>query len=206
MTWTLSLVVKSTLVLAAAAAVARALGRSSAATRHALWSLALLSLLALPVLSAALPPLGLPVVPAIAPEAVRPPNEPAAPEKVRAPLDGAALSSTPSLWSGVLLAWLAGVGLALAHAARASVLVGRAVRRARPVTTPEWNALLQDATATLGVRRRVELRQSDASTCRTSRTTDRRSCCFPRRRTAGPRDSGAPSCSMRSPMSRVTIA
>jgi hypothetical protein len=61
MIWTLSLAAKSTLVLGAATVATWALGRSSASTRHAVWHVALLSLVALPVLSAALPRLELPL-------------------------------------------------------------------------------------------------------------------------------------------------
>jgi bla regulator protein BlaR1 len=161
MIWMLSLAVKSTLVLAAAAVVALALGRSSASTRHALWSLALLSLAALPVLSAALPRLALPLLPAVVPGGAR--HLDTGLGAVRAPLDVAAsLSSGLSGWDWILLAWLAGAGLALIQLASGSLLVKVAARRAQPVTAPGWKALLEDAVAILGVRRPVDLRESDA--------------------------------------------
>lgn len=163
MIWMLSLAAKSTLILGAAAVVAWALGRSSAATRHALWSLALLSLASLPVLSAALPRLELPLLPAAVPEAARHLDTVVGLREVRAPLGiSAALPSGPRWWDWVLLAWLAGAGLALIRLASASFVVTLAVRRAQTVQTPGWSALLEDAVATLGVRRRVELRESRA--------------------------------------------
>lgn len=163
MIWTLSLAVKSTLVLGAATVLTWALGRYSASTRHAVWSLALLSLLALPVLSAALPRLGLPLLPVAVAEAVRHPGLDGGLEEGGAPPDRvAALPSGLRWWDGVALAWLVGASLGLIRLASGSRLVARVARRARPVATPGWTALLEDAVATLGVRRRVELRASPA--------------------------------------------
>lgn len=163
MIWTLSLAAKSTLVLAAATALTWALRRSSAAARHTLWSLTLLCLLALPVLSTALPHLELPLLPSL-------PGANRSVEVAGAELDGvgapleqeAALPSTPTWREGLLLAWLAGASLALIQLVSGSLLIGLAARRAQPVTAPEWSALLDDAKTTLDVRRRVELRLSHA--------------------------------------------
>jgi beta-lactamase regulating signal transducer with metallopeptidase domain len=163
MIWTLSLAVKSTLVLGVAAVAARRLGRSSASVRHALWCLALASLLALPVLSAALPRLGLPLLPASTAETVRPLKTGADLGESRALRNGGAVR--PSLsgeWRFVVLAWLGGAGVALSRLAAASRLVSRAARRARPLAGPEWKALLEETLATLRVGRRVELRGSPA--------------------------------------------
>jgi bla regulator protein BlaR1 len=163
MIWTLSLAAKSTLVLGAATAAAWALGRSSASIRHALWSVALVCLLALPVLSAALPPLRLPLLPAPLPDAVRHLERAATGLKgTPAPLSVVALPSRLSLQDWALLAWLAGASLALIQLASGSLFVALAVRRAQPVTAPGWNALLDEAVTTLGVHRRVELRFSPA--------------------------------------------
>jgi beta-lactamase regulating signal transducer with metallopeptidase domain len=162
MIWTLSLVGKSTLVLGAAAAAAWALRRSSASSRHMLWSLALLGLVVLPALSAALPRLELPVLPAPNPgrtlEAVAEDLEWAG-----APQDASMALPPESSWrEWVLLAWLAGASLGLVHLATGIVFVLATIRRARPIATPEWDALLDEALTTLGVRRRLRLRMSDA--------------------------------------------
>jgi beta-lactamase regulating signal transducer with metallopeptidase domain len=163
MTWTLSLAVKATLVLVAAAVAAWRLGRSSASARHAVWCLAFASLLALPVLSAALPRLGLPLLPATGAGTVRPPKTGAELGDGRAWLDsGAASPSLSGGWRFVVLAWLAGAGVALSRLAAASRCVSRAARRARPVESPKWKALLEETAAALRVRRRVELRGSPA--------------------------------------------
>lgn len=161
MIWALSLAAKSTLVLGAATAVAWALRRSSASARHTLWCLTLLALVALPVLSVALPRLELPLLSGPLPGAAQHLQTVAAgSEGTRAPLD-TATAFPASWWDWALLAWLAGVGLAVTQLASGSFLVARAVRRAQPVA-PDWNALLAEAATTLGLHRRVELRMSPA--------------------------------------------
>ena len=159
MTGTLSLLAKSTLVLVVAAATAWRLGRASAATRHAVWCLALACLVALPVLSAAIPRLGLPLLPAGEGGAVRHLHlGPAVGESLASLDGGTARPGVWGRWSLVVLVWLAGAGLALTRLASASLFVAREARRARPLTAPEWKAPLEEAAATLRVRQRVELR------------------------------------------------
>jgi beta-lactamase regulating signal transducer with metallopeptidase domain len=162
--WTLSLVVKSTLVLAAAIVGARALRRSSASVRHVVWCLALGCLVALPLMSTAFSALGWTLWPASPPDALRQ-LETAAwgleGSQAAPGLDGTRLRGM-GWWDWALVVWLAGAGLALARLALGALLAALVVRRARPVTDPEWSALLSDAMTTLGVRRPVELRASDA--------------------------------------------
>src|SRR5688572_13387343 len=62
-------VIKATVLLAVAAATAAMLRRSSAASRHLVWTIALLAALVLPVLSVALPRWQVPVV-TVAPTAL----------------------------------------------------------------------------------------------------------------------------------------
>lgn len=163
MIWTLALAAKSTLVLGAATAGAWALRRSSASIRHVLWTLVLLCIVALPVLSTALPPLRLPLLPAPVPDAARQLETVVAGlEGTPSPLDRAALPSRRSWQDWALLAWLAGAILGLIQLASGSLFVARAIRRAQPVMTPEWNVILDEARTTLGIRRRVEVRFSHA--------------------------------------------
>lgn len=162
MFWALSLAVKSTLVLGAATAAAWALGRSSASTRHALWSLALLSLGALAVLSAVLPPLGLPLLPAAPNEGLQLGTLVVGPAGHSVPMDVVDPPLSLRVQDWVLLAWLVGAGLALIQLASGSLFVALAVRGAQPVTAPEWMALLDEARTSLGIQRRVEVRFSRA--------------------------------------------
>lgn len=165
MTFALSLVVKSSVVLAAACVAARASRRSSAATRHALWSLAIACLAALPLLSIALPALELPVLPAESdPPAHTGPQVPLPAlhaEPLAAPDVAVAAGVAPVRWVGTL--WLIGVGLGWAHLAFGLALAARAVRGARRVDDPHWPALLAAARARLGIRREVALRVSEAT-------------------------------------------
>ena len=62
--WALPLVLKSTVVLTAAAVVAFSLRRASAAARHMVWALAFGALAALPLLSILLPRWKIEVLPA----------------------------------------------------------------------------------------------------------------------------------------------
>jgi beta-lactamase regulating signal transducer with metallopeptidase domain len=162
--WTLSLVVKSTLVLAAASAAVHVLRRSSASARHVVWCLALGCLVALPLMSTAFSSLGWTLWPASPPDALRPL------ETAAWGLEGsqAALVLDDARPRGMgwgdwaLVVWLAGAGLALARLAFGALLAALVVRRAHPVTDPGWGALLHEVMSTLGVRGQVELRVSDA--------------------------------------------
>jgi beta-lactamase regulating signal transducer with metallopeptidase domain len=74
----------------------------------------------------------------------------------------AALPRIPGWRDWALFVWLAGAGLALVRVASGSVLAARAVRGAQPAGDTGWNALLDEAARTIGVRRPVELRVSGA--------------------------------------------
>jgi beta-lactamase regulating signal transducer with metallopeptidase domain len=163
MAWTLSLAVKSTIVLVLAALAAWRLGRSSAATRHAVWCLALALLLALPILSASLPPVGLPLLPGREPDTVR--SRLAGADLGESLASGAGGVGQPlvSGWAFLVFVWLVGAGVGLTRLASASFRVSREARRAQPLTSPGWTALQEEAVAALRVRRRVELRQSTAA-------------------------------------------
>jgi hypothetical protein len=71
-TFLIDVVAKGALILAAAAALAPALRAASAATRHMVWTLALVSVAALPVLKLALPSWAPPGSGALAVAALRP--------------------------------------------------------------------------------------------------------------------------------------
>jgi beta-lactamase regulating signal transducer with metallopeptidase domain len=162
MIWTLSLAWKSTLVLGAAAGAALVFRRSSASRRHVLWCLALLSLVVLPALSVVLPRLELPVLPAPDPGGRL---EAAAVqlEGARTPADTSIALRSESSWrEWILLAWVAGASLGLLQLLSGIVFVVIAVQRARPLTSPDWESLLDEAIRTFGVRRPVRLRMSNA--------------------------------------------
>jgi HEAT repeat protein/beta-lactamase regulating signal transducer with metallopeptidase domain len=98
-------VVKATLVLGAAAVAAHALRRASAALRHLIWTLALVSALLMPVLSMALPRWQLPILNVASPEQMRigseepralaPPLRSPAADRARLPEPAPAASPVP---------------------------------------------------------------------------------------------------------------
>jgi len=196
MTWELGTVdqfliavaLKAGLVLFAAwaAAAVLALGRSSAAARHAVWSLAIGGALALPLLTAALPALPIslpwpqasqqpilseavatvvwtaPLETALAPS-VQPPFEEPAPlvaarQSQAAPQASASRSafSIPRL-PWCCAVWLLGAGLAILPVGLGFVSLWRLERRSRRVTGGELMHALELAQAQLDARSSVRL-------------------------------------------------
>ena len=212
--------VKGFVILGVAGIVTFGMRRTSAAARHLAWSLGVVGVLALPVLSVALPgwqvmppwmdlrpqPVAGPVLaptqgeevgmPVSASEAARldasraigvtetfdnAPVPPAAPARRATPADqlpagASAISHSPQgpstegprrrpslpLWSWVLLVWAIGALLAMAPACAGLVSVWYLRRRARRITEGPRAALLARLCRELGVKRRVDLLQSEA--------------------------------------------
>jgi beta-lactamase regulating signal transducer with metallopeptidase domain len=168
----LPLLLKATLIAGAAIAGAWLLRRlgASASARHISWLAAMLALLALPLLSLAVPPLDLPLLPgepasaaAVAPPAVpspanalpSQPAEPAYPSPAAdrgEPVadDRAPVPLLPLIYAAGLAALLA--WLTIGHVA---LLVLR--RRARLVDDPQWLELLAGLASDLGVGTPVRL-------------------------------------------------
>jgi uncharacterized protein (TIGR03435 family) len=154
----ISILVKVTLVLAAAAAVQIALaGRMSAALRHLVWTLAIAGTLLLPALAISLPdwtpieytkPAGF--VPVLGVGSPGP-----------APLD--ATPSAPArendlrLQPILITVYVAGTLLLLTRIVAQHVWARRFVRAASPVTDAAWLQLLDDCAANVGIRRPVRL-------------------------------------------------
>jgi beta-lactamase regulating signal transducer with metallopeptidase domain len=162
--------VKGAVILTLATALAAVLRRSSAAARHLVWSAALAVLVALPVLSAALPSWQVPILPspatgrqAAAPSPAADVTGTAAIAFARAagqqPDPSAEAAQAQSvLWQACLATlWAAG-----ALAVFAPYLLGaRAARRleqsAHPAGNSSWRTTLDRAAADLGLSRRVRL-------------------------------------------------
>jgi HEAT repeat protein/beta-lactamase regulating signal transducer with metallopeptidase domain len=175
--WFAGLLVKVTVVLLVAVTLALLLRRTSAAVRHMVWTAAILSVLALPVLAAVLP-WRLPVITVAAPS----PVVPVAPEATitgdeipdtRAPRDvgpaewsdgaGTGAERTPSDWSvtSVLITlWLAGAGLLLLRLVVGAVFLARVAREGEPLTSPDWTRPLLEAADRLGLDRAPRLLMS----------------------------------------------
>jgi HEAT repeat protein/beta-lactamase regulating signal transducer with metallopeptidase domain len=190
--WTVALdaLIKVTLVFAIAGVATLALARASAASRHLVWTLALVSALLIPVLSVALPRWQLAIVKVAAPPAVAPePGVPvahAAPPMRRAivppPLpESAGTNASPS--SSSIAAEPAARGyvlpsapmlLALLWAIGAIAIVSRLVvglvavrwmwRRTSRVVDAPWLPLAVELARDLGLTRRLTFLESRSAT------------------------------------------
>ena len=185
-------VVKATILLACAALTSAALRRASAAARHLIWTLALVSALALPALSLALPRWQLPIVtlasnapgvsdapdaaPAIAMHrdaaTVKPAdavNEsaPAASPMPSAPSQvTSSASSLPQLsWTAIIaMVWGAGALLVLGRLALGLLAVQWMSRRTERVADAPWLALARRLAAEIGVTPRIRFLRSRSAT------------------------------------------
>jgi HEAT repeat protein/beta-lactamase regulating signal transducer with metallopeptidase domain len=174
--------VKATVLLTVVTIAAHLLRRRSAALRHLLWTLAIVGLIALPVLTAVVP-FQLPILPALgAPSQPERRTEDAvatnpAPilktqgEEALAPTprvsvtdDSGIGGSTPTpmdLPRVLFFTWLAVVLVMLARIATGWVIVSRIARRAVPLPDETWRSLADRAGRALGLKSPVELRLSD---------------------------------------------
>jgi beta-lactamase regulating signal transducer with metallopeptidase domain len=179
-------VLKASAILAAATGASFALRRSSAALRHLVWTLALCSAVAVPILSLALPKWQLPIVrldrpvPAPAPSVeeptatatarMAPPLTDAIPTTVQPDVTTAttaAPSPSSAAWSASIT-WpqaLAGIWLLGAAAVFARIVVGLVAvrwlaRRTEHVHDAPWLPMARDLTAQLGITRRPRFLRS----------------------------------------------
>jgi beta-lactamase regulating signal transducer with metallopeptidase domain/HEAT repeat protein len=174
------LLLKATLVLVVAFGLTQTLQRASAGTRHLVWLVALVGLLAVPVLTA-WAPLEIPILPALARSNATP-----APTVVRTNVpvtrrtpelsssdraDPAPLVRTPDRtvaapaprdvapWTGwvvegaflVLAIWVSGVVIVLLGLAWSGLAVHRILRRAHTPADPAWRKVLVEAADRLGL-------------------------------------------------------
>ncbi len=166
---------KSTAMLGVAWLLTRLIGKCSAAARHLVWTAAAASVLALPLLSIALPALRVPAAAFL----------PAAPRVIVfegtifgsrtstvgavAPSHRVALSGAPvaplipradwKLW--LMLVWAVGAAVALAQMVAACAAVWRMRRAARPIGDRELD-LCGALSRALGIHRRVDLLETKA--------------------------------------------
>jgi HEAT repeat protein/beta-lactamase regulating signal transducer with metallopeptidase domain len=168
-------IAKATLLFAAAGFASFMLRRRSAAARHMIWTLALVSVLVLPVLSIALPRWQLPIVtlerevpqlPVTSFQLPAPRSERPAPAMKRTsaaaasvatiPLTEAAPARTPMSWSALLLTvWLLGASLILARLCAGILAVHWMSRRTERVINAPWLQQAQSLAAELGLSPRI---------------------------------------------------
>ncbi|MEO1367086.1 MAG: M56 family metallopeptidase, partial [Acidobacteriota bacterium] len=138
----LSLVIKVTVVLAAAVAVTGAVRGRAASTRHLLWTTTFMALVALPAAVHWLPALDLSVAAAAA-------------GLGGAPVDPAA--STPWAWAWARWIWAAGTAAALVSLGVGTMRFGAWARAGEPLDDPAWRSTVDELRRELGVRRAVRL-------------------------------------------------
>jgi beta-lactamase regulating signal transducer with metallopeptidase domain len=168
---------KSSFLLAAAATINMLLSRRmSAASRHLVWTLAIVGLLLLPILSAGLPSwdIAIPVVTSKVPDAapiVQPTGQAESIDSSgagdRSPTAATAVAPTPSAaivslvnWATLSALYAAGVLLLLIRLATERRTVQRLARQASDVSDPEWTALVGECAGRMGVQRPVRLLRS----------------------------------------------
>lgn len=167
-------IMKATLLLASAALAAVALRRASAAARHLVWTLALVSAMVLPALSIALPRWQIPLVTLqssagasevattdaavpVAP-ALRVRRAPAQPDA--APVATSFVMPRISIGAALLLVWTFGAALILGRLAVGLLAVQWMSRCTERVTDASWLPLARELAAELGVSPRVDFLRS----------------------------------------------
>jgi len=168
---------KTSFLLAAAAATNALLSRrTSAASRHLVWTLAVVGLLLLPILSAALPRweipvrIAIPAAPATAPalQSIGQAETQASSAGVGSPIAATAVGAprnTPvsgpvALASALALLYVAGVFLLLMRLVAERRTAERLSRHAADIGDPAWTGLLIECAGLMGIQRPVRLLRS----------------------------------------------
>src|SRR5262245_25196085 len=164
------LVKSSAIILVAAVASGLMRKRASAASRHLVWTLAVVALLVLPLAVVALPRWNIAVRHEIPSLAVVPPAAPTAIESgsspaVNVPVSGDArpsdAASGPLSFVAMLpIVYVAGVAFLLGRLAFEHWRTTRILLRSTVVTDLEWTNLFDECVGRLGVRRTVRLLRS----------------------------------------------
>src|SRR5215475_921945 len=162
--------IKSSVIIVVAAAVAGLMRRASAASRHFVWTLAVVGLLMLPAAVAVLPSWNIPIrrempsTSVVQPAASIAIESGARPATNALPRNDAARQSIAavalSLGAILATAYVAGVALLLARLVVELWRTRRILSRSTTVNEIEWTQLLNECSAHLGIRRDVRLMRS----------------------------------------------
>jgi beta-lactamase regulating signal transducer with metallopeptidase domain len=125
-------------------AAAAALRGASAATRHAVWTMGMVSALALPVLARLLPGWSVPVLPAA--------------PVVAASTVASAASAGPGMDRLLALAWAAGVAIVILSIVLGRIRIAWIARGSQPLDHGEIPALVTALCGRMGISRRVSVR------------------------------------------------
>jgi bla regulator protein BlaR1 len=158
---------KGSALLLATGLLCMALHRASAATRHLLWTLAVIGLLGLPLLVSSLPAweVAMPswLAPGVEHEAPASVLDPVLPSEAPADRGDAGRGPAALLRADVWLfaLWQAGLLLVLAVLAGCALRLRGLIRRSRPVTDPGWLGLRDSLSRGLGIDEPVRLLRND---------------------------------------------
>ena len=162
--------IKSSVIIVVAAAVAGLMRRASAASRHFVWTLAVVGLLMLPAAVAVLPSWNIPIRREMPSTSVVQPAASIAIESGARPATNALARNDAARQSIAAVALSLGAILATAYVAGVVFLLARLVvelwrtrqilSRSTTVTELEWTQLLNECSAHLGMRRHVRLMRS----------------------------------------------
>ncbi len=168
-----SVAIKSSVLLLLLLSAARMLRGASAATRHLMWVLGMIGLVALPILEIGLPPWRVVPVPEKNWYAESPtPVLPSAPDPaIVQASDPAAASSLPPRSTGRpvpiadagLAIYLLGMLVVLGRYGRGWMRLGHLRREAQPMRAEGWQALSRNLSRRMGLDRAPEIRQSRRS-------------------------------------------
>jgi len=186
--WMLATLVKGTVLLLGAVVVAALLRRGSAALRHLVWGLGIVTLLVLPLVSLALPwqlaivplehtgiavshapapaepvptPSGVGRDTPIEPSQVTPQPSPAGTMAETAQSGGVSLTFPATIVTLLLLIWGVGTAYLLARLGLGALVLRRVVRRGTPLDTPDWRRPLLEAADRLALPELPRLVMSD---------------------------------------------
>src|SRR5688572_6094152 len=169
-----SVMLKTTVILALVSVVCIALRKASASTLHAIWAVGLLAVLAFPVAAALLPSIDVPILPGERIDASSSITQPSAPapglEVQRPSLDAEPTRDLPSaaavaqpLWTWRewrRIVWGLGSCVVFSGWIFALLELKRSKRNSIPVAATEWLTLLEGLQRQLGVSGSVRLRIS----------------------------------------------
>jgi TonB family protein len=159
----LDVVAKPTLILVCAVLLSIFFRRSSASLRHAVWILAMTGAVAVPLAVALIPKFELPVLPDFTTSVTFLPvhDNPAA--AVAAARHGLLPAMARMQWKvRPLFIWLAGTCLVLFRFLIGATAIRRLSKAATDVSDESWRGLMAEVSATLGVRKSVQLKFSSA--------------------------------------------
>jgi beta-lactamase regulating signal transducer with metallopeptidase domain len=172
----LLLTLKVSAVLIVAWALTRAMARCSAASRHLVWTVAIIATFVLPAAHLAGPHWSLALLPAsdtspaqagyYRSQELEPSfSPPAVSEDPVAPRVRTATSDAGVDWASIVIAaWLCGIGVGLLRFIAGLVSASRITRRANPVDSPGWLTTLGEAASAVGLTAPVRLKSSTDTT------------------------------------------